>query len=64
MARKVLLTDPSPEVKKSVKTALQPKGFRVFFKSNADHVIKKAQSIYPDVIILGSDFPNRDVYEV
>jgi DNA-binding response OmpR family regulator len=64
MARKVLLTDPSPEVKKAVKVALEPKGFKVFFKSNADHVIRKAQSIYPDVIILGSYFSNGDVYEV
>jgi DNA-binding response OmpR family regulator len=64
MAPKALLTDPSPEVKKAVEASLQPKGFRVFFESNAGHVINEAKSVCPDVIILGTDLPNGDVYEV
>ena len=64
MARKALLTDSNPEVKKAVEASLQPKGFRIFFESNAGHVINKAKSIYPGVIILGTDLPNGDVYEI
>ena len=64
MARKILLADDSVAVQKAVEATLEPRDFEVFSVSGGKAAIQEARRIHPDAILLDSDLPDVDGYEL
>ncbi|MGQ9653733.1 MAG: response regulator [Thermodesulfobacteriota bacterium] len=64
MARKILLADDSVAVQKAVEATLEPRDFEVFSVSGGKEAIREARRIHPDAILLDSDLPDVDGYEL
>jgi DNA-binding response OmpR family regulator len=64
MARKILLADDSVAVQKAVEATLEPRDFEVFSVSGGKAAIQEARRIHPDAILLDSDLPDTDGYEL
>lgn len=60
----IMVVDDEPDIRDSVKTALEMNGFEVATANNGDECLKKLSKIKPDLILMDIMMPGTPVREV
>jgi DNA-binding response OmpR family regulator len=64
MQKTILVVDDEPDIRDSVKTILEYKGYKVVTAEDGDKCLKKLREIKPDLILLDIMMPGKPVDEI
>ena len=64
MPKTILVVDDEPDIRDSVKTILEIKGYKVITAENGDDCLKKLKETKPDLILLDIMMPGTPVDNV
>ncbi|MFO7166791.1 MAG: response regulator [Chloroflexota bacterium] len=63
MTKRILIADDEPTVRQLLEVVLRSQGYEVFPAQNGDQLVRTAQEIVPDLVLVDLMMPHMDGYE-